>query len=131
MRPVNIKDLQDKSRDLGVRLFDPARPNDPYTAIVESRTSSTFNHVVTLRFNRKGDIHARCTCTWARYGGVACAHVLAALSKLAERKERTLSFWLSAEEAQRQKQRVLRLLSEEGAIYITSRREHSATAEAG
>ena len=120
-RPVNIKDLQARSKDMGVRLFDPAWPGDPYTAIVESSSNPALNQIVTIRFGRNGRIKARCTCTWAQYGGVACAHVLAALSKLAGRKRRALSFWLTPEEAQRQKQKVLRLSSADGDVYITSR----------
>lgn len=123
MKPVNIKEIQDKSRTLGVRLFDPARPGDPYTAVVESTTNPAFNQVVTLRFSKNGDIRARCTCTWARFGGVACAHVLAALNRLAERKGRTLSFWLTPEDAGRQKHRLLRLVGDDGYIFVTSRRE--------
>jgi hypothetical protein len=121
-RPVNIKDLQARSKGLPVRVFDPAWPGDPYTAIVESNSNPALNQIVTIRFGHDGHIQARCTCTWAQYGGVACAHVLAALNRLAGRKRRALSFWLTPEEAQRQKQKVLRLSSAEGDIYITSRR---------
>lgn len=123
MRPTNIKDLQAKSKRLRVRVFDPAREGDPYTAVVESNTNSVFNQIVTLRFAPTGDIHARCTCTWAQYGGVGCTHVLAALHALALRKQRALSFWLSPEEAHRQKQRVLRLTDghPDGDVWVTSR----------
>ena len=122
MRPVNIKELQAKSKGLNVRLFDPARSDDPYTAIVTSKSNGALNQIVTIRFERDGQINARCTCTWAQFGGIACAHVLAALQKLANRKRRALSFWLSPEEAHRQKQRVLRLVGNEGDVWITSRR---------
>lgn len=123
MKPVNIKELQTKSKALKVRMFDPVDLGDPYTAVVDSSSNSTFNQIVTIRFAPDGTINARCTCTWARYGGVGCAHVLAALSKLAGRKHRALSFWLTPEEAQRQKQRVLRLVGiGDGELWITSRR---------
>jgi hypothetical protein len=122
MKPVNLKVLQAKSKVLIVRVFEPARASDPYTAIVESSSQSTFNQVVTIRFTPNGEIRARCTCTWARYGGVACVHVIASLNKLAERKGRDLSFWGSQAEARRQKQRVFKLVSESGEVWITSRR---------
>jgi hypothetical protein len=121
MRPVNIKELQAKSKGLNVRVFDPARSDDPYTAIVTSKSNGALNQIVTIRFERDGQINARCTCTWAQFGGIACAHVLAALSRLASRKRRALSFWLSPEEAHRQKQRVLRLVGNEDNVWITSR----------
>jgi hypothetical protein len=120
--PVNIKDLQARSKGLRVRVFAPARPQDPYTAVVESASTPTFNQIVTVRFGPAGEIHARCTCEWARHGGLACVHVLAALNALAERKARTLSFWLTPEEAQRQKQRVLKLVSGGGEVWVTSRK---------
>jgi hypothetical protein len=122
MKPVNIKELQARSKALRVRLFDPARPGDPYTAIVESSTNAALNQIVTIRFGPDGGIHARCTCIWAQFGGIACVHVLAALSRLAGRKRRALSFWLTPEEAQRQKQRMLRIASPEGDVWVTSRR---------
>jgi len=123
MKPVNIKDLQLKARDLRVRVFDPGRPGEPYTAVVESSSQSTFNQIVTIRFVSEEEINARCTCTWAQYGGVACTHVLAALNALASRKRRALSFWLTPEDAHRQKQRVLKLKGEGGGnVWVTSRR---------
>jgi uncharacterized Zn finger protein len=121
MRPVNVKDLQHRARDLRVRVFDPARPDEPFTAVVESSSNSAFNQIVTIRFGEDGEISARCTCTWAHYGGMGCTHVMAALLKLADRKKRALSFWSTAEEAQRQKQRVLRLRGSGGDLWITSR----------
>ncbi len=68
MRPVNIKELQAKSKELNVRLFDPARSDDPYTAIVTSKSNGALNQIVTIRFERNGQINARCTCTWASPG---------------------------------------------------------------
>lgn len=121
MRPVNLKELQAKARELRVRIFDPAHPDDPYTAVVESSSNSSFNQIVTIRFGPQGEIAARCTCTWAHYGGMGCTHVMAALLKLAGRKQRGLSFWLTPEEARRQKHRVLRLRSNGDDLWITSR----------
>lgn len=123
MKPVNIKNLQARARDLHVRVFDPARPGEAYTAVVESSSQSTFNQIVTIRFVSAEIINARCTCTWAQYGGVACTHVLAALNALASRKRRALSFWLTSEDAHRQKQRVFKLIGAGGTdVWITSRR---------
>jgi uncharacterized Zn finger protein len=127
MKPVNIKDLTTRAKGLRVRTFDPARHGDPYTAVVESESNLALNQVVTVRFTPNGEIIARCTCAWAQHGGMACSHVLATLLQLAERKQRALSFWLTAEEAQRQKHRVLRLRGGDGEVFVTSRRAQSAT----
>ncbi len=109
MKPKQIKALQNRSKNLVVRVIDPVKPGEPYIVIVGSGTSASFNRIVTIHFDPDGHIHARCTCKWAEHGGVGCSHVLAALNALAARKHRALSFWLTPEEAQRQKQRVFRL----------------------
>lgn len=134
MRPVNIKKLQARSKSLRLRMFDPAEPGDPYTAVVESGSNPALNQIVTVYFEADGHISARCTCTWAQYGGIACSHVLAALSRLASRNHRLLSFWLSPDEARRQKQRMLQLSGDGDAVWITSRgpaEDHEAASHAG
>jgi uncharacterized Zn finger protein len=107
-----------------VRIIRPEQPGDAYVAVVGSNSSSALNRVVTIKFNRNGTIQARCTCRWAEFGGIACCHVIAALSRLAERKSRKLSFWLTPEEAHRQKQSLFRLTSGQrnDNVWITSRR---------
>ncbi len=125
MKPVHIKELQAKSRRLMVRVIDPQYVGDPYVVIVASRSNPVFNQVVTVKFEDDGRIRARCTCPWAEHGGIACCHVIAALSKLAARKSRSLSFWLTPEEARRQKQIAFQLNSSVGeSVWITSRRPH-------
>src|SRR5438093_13125060 len=124
MRPKRIKDIQFRSRMLPTTVIDPVDRGDPFVVVVGSNTNRYLNRVVTVKFEPDGTINARCTCQWARYGGTGCVHVIAALQKLAARKRRTLSFWLSPEEAQRQKQHCIKL---SGAfrgedIWITSRR---------
>ena len=118
--PKNIKKLQDASRDL------QARRVDKHTYVVGSRTNPSANHVVTIGFDDKGNkIHARCTCAWAMYNGIACSHVLAVLGHMAGMKQRTLSFWNDKEAARRQKHRLFRLVNgkdDENGIWITSRR---------
>jgi uncharacterized Zn finger protein len=90
--------------------------------VVNSGTNPYLSRVVTIKFGRDGTISARCTCQWAQHGGMGCTHVIAALSKLAARKKRALSFWLTPEEAQRQKQHLLRLSDGRTEnIWITSR----------
>jgi uncharacterized Zn finger protein len=122
MRPKKIKDLQARSKKLMVRIMDPLEPDDPYVMIVNSGTNPYLSRVVTIKFGRDGTISARCTCQWAQHGGMGCTHVIAALSKLAARKKRALSFWLTPEEAQRQKQHLLRLSDGRTEnIWITSR----------
>jgi uncharacterized Zn finger protein len=121
MKPKKIKTLQAKSKRLTVRVIDPVYPDDPYAMIVSSGTQRTLNRIVTVKFERDSTITARCTCRWAQFGGAACSHVIAALQKLAERKQRKLSFWLTAEEAHRQKQSLFRLRNGGDDIWITSR----------
>ena len=116
--PKNIKKLQEKSRDL------QARRVDRYTYVVESISNPNANHVVTIQFDQDGrTIHARCTCPWATFHGIACSHVLAALEYMAAHKDRTLSFWEDEPSARRQKHRIFRLIGErpDEGIWITSR----------
>ena len=124
MRPKRLKALQARSRRMSVRLIRPEHPEDAYVAIVSSNSSLALNRVVTIKFKHDGTIQARCTCQWAEFGGIACCHVIAALSKLAERKSRKLSFWLTPEDAHRQKQSLFRLTSglRDDNIWITSKR---------
>src|SRR5215217_619087 len=106
MKPRRIKHLQAKSKKLDARVINPEANGEPFVVVVGSGSNPRLNRIVTIRFERNGMIDARCTCRWAQYGGVACTHVLAALQKLAARKKRSLSFWLTLEEAHRQKQSV-------------------------
>jgi hypothetical protein len=123
MKPRRIKYLQNKSKDLPTTVIDPVDKGDPYVVVVGSRTNRYLNRIVTVKFEPNGTVNARCTCTWAYFGGTGCVHVIAALQKLASRKQRILSFWLSPEEAQRQKQHVIKLIGETNEdIWITSRR---------
>lgn len=116
MKPKNIKQLQSQSKKLRVWMVNR------HTYAVESKTKNSALHLVTVRFERGGVVHARCTCPWAQHSGVACSHVMAALDYLANQKGRTLSFWQSEEDAQRQKHRVFRLGGDEnGGVWITSR----------
>ncbi|MDQ7025532.1 MAG: SWIM zinc finger family protein [Anaerolineae bacterium] len=116
--PTNIKDLQNKSRDLRARRVDNL------TYVVESTTNPTAHHVVTVRFNREErQIEAQCTCAWAEHRGIACSHVLAALEYMASLKDRTLSFWIEEDAARRQKHRLFHLSGKntKDGIWITSR----------
>jgi hypothetical protein len=123
MKPTQIKMIQARSKRLAVRIINPQYAGDPFVMIVGSRSNSTLNHIVTVKFERGGGINARCTCPWAEHGGMACSHVIAALSRLAARKHRALSFWLTPEDARRQKQMLFRLSSGPGEnVWITSRR---------
>ncbi|MDX1991004.1 MAG: SWIM zinc finger family protein [bacterium] len=119
MQPKDIKRLQARSRKLHARVIAPN------TLIVESHSKTALNHVVTIEMDGEGTLHARCTCPWAQNGGFGCSHVLAALSHLAASKDRAISFWLSKEDAERQRHRMLHLAgdgSSEG-IWITTRPE--------
>ncbi|MEP7289930.1 MAG: SWIM zinc finger family protein [Chloroflexota bacterium] len=123
MKPRQLKALQAKSKRLTAHAIQADRRENAFIVIVGSGTSSTFNHIVTVKFNKDGTIAARCTCPWAEHGGIACSHVIAALSKLAALKHRALSFWLTPEEAARQKRSVFQLTSgtAKEEVWITSR----------
>jgi len=122
MRPKRIKFLQTRSKHLPTVVIDPVEKGDPYVVVVGSRSNRYLNRVVTVKFEPDGTVNARCTCQWAHFGGTGCVHVIAALQKLASRKQRTLSFWLSPEEARRQKQHLIKLRGVDEDIWITSRR---------
>jgi uncharacterized Zn finger protein len=119
MKPKNIKHLQVRARQLQAHIIDRR------TIVVESTTTPTANHVVTLDYDSEGTIRARCTCPWALNGGLACTHVLAALDALAARRGRALSFWSDYAEARRQKHRTFRLAGkrnqDDDGLWITSR----------
>ncbi|MBK8026234.1 MAG: SWIM zinc finger family protein [Chloroflexi bacterium] len=93
----------------------------PTTLVVYSRSNPQLQHIVTIEWDQRAGIRARCTCPWAQHGGAACSHVLAALNFLAAEKNRTISFWLNADDARRQKHRVLTLRAGDGDVFITSR----------
>ncbi len=114
MKPTHIKQLQTTSRDLRVL------PLNRHKLVVESRSDPLNSHVVTVRFGNHDAVYTDCTCEWAQYNGVACAHAMAALQFLAARKGRRLSFWLSEADARRQKQRVFTLAGDDP-VWITSR----------
>ncbi len=117
MKPKNIKRLQAQGKELRANLVNR------HTLVVRSTSSPLANHIVTVEYRDDGTIHARCTCPWALNGGVACSHVIAALERLANTKGRTLSFWTSKEEAERQKHRIFYLTGErdDDGVWITSR----------
>ncbi len=118
MKPIEIKKLQRRSRNLHVRRVAKN------TLVVTSRSNPYLQHIVTLETDpTTGTIHARCTCPWAQNGGYGCSHVMASLNYLATKQRRAISFWGSAEEARRQRHRILRLAGSgpDGDIFITSR----------
>jgi hypothetical protein len=123
MRPSHLKALQAKSKRLKAQVLRPHQAGESFVVIVGSRSNTVLNQVVTVRFLRNGTIYARCTCQWAKHGGIACSHVLAALNVLAQEKKRRLSYWLTPEEARRQKKALFQLAGEcsPDFVWITSR----------
>ncbi|HLY25844.1 MAG TPA: SWIM zinc finger family protein [Aggregatilineales bacterium] len=119
MRPNRIKALQAKGKRLSARII--RHTHNSYVVLVGSSSTATLNFIVSVDFHNNGQISARCTCKWAEHGGIACSHVLAALTKLASTKQRALSFWLTPEEAKRQRQSVFSLRLGKDNVYITSR----------
>ena len=130
MRPRQLKVLQAKSKALQAQIIKSAHASEAFVIVVGSGSRGVLNRIVTVRFLQDGTINARCTCQWAEHGGIACCHVIAALNKLAERKQRRLSYWLTAEEAQRQKKALFQLAGEHStdAVWITSRGADRRTA---
>ena len=120
-KPTRIKALQAKSKRLIAYVLRQQQAGDPHVVLVASSSNPAMSFIVAIKFDEDGTVHARCTCEWARHGGVACSHVIAALSKLASTKKRALSFWLTSEEAQRQKQTLFRLNAGNEDIWSTSR----------
>lgn len=117
MKPKNLKNLQDRGRELRAYILNPN------LVIVESTSNPMASHVVTVEYQPDGTIHARCTCPWAINGGIACSHVIAALEHLAEVRGRKLSFWTKREDARRQKRRLFLLpdTDDQDGVWITSR----------
>ena len=119
MKPKHIKKLQAQSKKL------TAKRVSTNLFRVESASHPDEVQTVQLRVDEGGAIVADCSCEWAQHHGVACSHVLAALEFLAERKGRTLSFWLNPEDAERQNRRTLFLAADpknaEDGVWITSR----------
>jgi hypothetical protein len=118
MRPKQIKMLQSLSRDLTVMPLSSTR------LVVESRSDNLHNHIVEVQFLPDDVVYARCTCEWSRYQGVACVHVMAALDYPANRKGRRLNFWLTEDDALRQKPRTFYLAHPDrpdAGVWITSR----------
>lgn len=125
MKPKAIKKLQAEAKHLTVQEVAP------HTLLVQSRRNPNAHHIVTVELENDGSIRARCTCPWAHNGGYGCSHVLAALSYLAKNKNRAISFWLSKDDANRQKHRVLRLAgnrdgSDDDGLWLTTRPLHDA-----
>lgn len=119
MRPKRIKQLQAKSRNLRVMSITPNK------LVVESRSNEFNNHIVTVEFLPGGEVRTGCTCEWSQFRGIACAHTMAALEHLAAQKGRTLSFWLTEDDARRQRHRIFALKNREHpdgeGVWITSR----------
>jgi hypothetical protein len=100
MLPKNIKQAQSRSRKLSARIIGRQ------TIIVDSQSEAPGRHAVTIRYlPDRLTIEASCTCSWSSHQGVACAHVMAALETLAASKGRTLSYWLTEDQARRQRHR--------------------------
>jgi len=118
MKPKNIKQLHVQSKQLAVRRVGKN------AFVVQSQSDPHTRHTVTIRHLGAGQIAAGCNCEWAEHQGVACSHVIAVLGWLAARRGRKLSFWLNAQDAERQKHRTLHLVDSSGTqngVWITSR----------
>lgn len=119
MKPKDIKRLQRLARGLRVTRLS----RDMF--VVESKSSGSGHYIVTIHYDDEGTLHSRCSCAWSTHGGYGCSHVMAALTYLAERKQRAVSFWTTREDAERQRNRMLRLTGsradEANSLWITTR----------
>ena len=91
---VSVKALERASKKLRVIPRDPERGR----YLVESGHQSGQQYEVALQ---QHTLSGHCTCLWARYGGINCKHVLAALRQ-AYAAEGELSFWPTPSAARRQ-----------------------------
>ncbi|MFO7322875.1 MAG: SWIM zinc finger family protein [Chloroflexota bacterium] len=119
MKPKDVKRLQRLARGLRVR------PIAKDMLVVESKSSASGHHIVTIHYDENGTLRCRCSCAWAAHGGYGCSHVMAALAYLAEKRRRAISFWPTREDAERQRNRMLRLVGsqsdDENGLWITTR----------
>jgi hypothetical protein len=102
LRPRNVvklKQLQGKSRHLHVM------PRDPERGLYLVESASQPGHVYEVALAPDG-LSGQCSCPWGQHGGTNCKHVLAALQERYADEGR-LSFWQSAQAAQRQHRRTL------------------------
>ncbi len=117
MLPKHIKQVQRRSRHLHARKVG-------LSIMVDSATEVPGRYVVTIRYNPTSDtITAYCSCNWGNHHGVACSHVMAALEMMAAQKGRSLSYWLTEDEARRQRHKRFYLTRGDDAegVWITSR----------
>ncbi|MFP4440810.1 MAG: SWIM zinc finger family protein [Chloroflexaceae bacterium] len=96
---VHVKELQRASRQVDVIPYDPQQG----VYIVESASRPGRQYEVVLS---SSSLQGNCTCPWARYGGMNCKHILAAL-RARYANQGTLSFWRTFPDAQRQHRRIL------------------------
>jgi|GEM_PF-1798479 hypothetical protein len=96
---VQLKNLQAASRQLQVFELDAEQG----LYVVQSASEPGSFYEVSVQPEA---MTGQCSCSWARYGGINCKHVLAAL-RFAHAGKGTLSFWPSQAAAQRQHRRTL------------------------
>lgn len=111
MQITNVKQLQKKSRSLTVRPIAPGQ-------FAVSSGSGNGDYTVALT-GQNGSRHWTCNCPWAQRGGAVCCHRMAVMHYLAQGKMgRRLSFWLTEEDARRQRRPVV----ERNGLFVTMRK---------
>lgn len=119
MKPREIKKLQRLARNLTVKQLSPT------VLLVHSKSSPHGHHIVTVERQADNTLRARCSCPWAQHGGYGCSHVMAALAYLAEARQRSVSFWSTKDDAERQRNRILHLAGDlrddDSGLWITTR----------
>src|SRR5258708_33702846 len=95
-KPTRIKALQAKSKRLTAYVLKQQHPGDPHVVLVASSSNPALSFIVAIKFEEDGRVHARCTCEWARHGGVACSHGVCGPPQITSTQERVCSFVLNA-----------------------------------
>lgn len=109
---INLKLLQSRSL-LHRAILRQDYPLHWIFTVVSGTSADRYD--VTIRKNLAA---ATCTCPWSKIRhGEICAHIMAAMRRLAAIKERRLSFWGDEERAKRQHRKVTPF----GRFFITGR----------
>lgn len=108
---VNVKHLQDSSKNIEVKQIN----KHLYSA---GSPENQFKHLVIIR-KREDGVRIECNCKFGMYGGEGCVHSLAVVRYILSRKGRIPSFWISKEDAVKQRRKVIQIGQ---SLFMTVRR---------
>ncbi|MFA4972982.1 MAG: SWIM zinc finger family protein [bacterium] len=123
---VNVKQLQERSRGMVVRVMSTSR--QAAFCYVQSGSDESVWYSVRVWNDARGLLHTRCSCPWGQHRPkespeCACSHVMAAMEALAGLVGRSLSFWLDMADAERQHRPIVEPRAE---VVATSRKVGAA-----